>query len=295
VIVVDAPGIGFPTARFARARGIPVVYFITPQTWLWSPARAVERLRRHADIVVPVFEREADLYRRGGLDVVYGGHPMVDDLEARLAQEADATSADGRRTLAVVPGSRRHAIRRLLPPMLDAAAAVASQAGLHVQVSLAAEPLRDEVESIVRNHGAQAQVSTQALAALLGGSRVAIAASGSNLLEAVAAAVPAVACYRIDELSYAYADYVIGLRSKLPAFTIPNLIAEEPVVPELIQHDVTGDRIAFHALQLARDGAARAAVLDGYARVRAKLGAPGATRRVAEALTARVGTAVAAR
>jgi lipid-A-disaccharide synthase len=290
VIVIDSAGISFPMARYARSLRIPVVYYITPHSWLWNPAGSVARLRAHADIVVPVLKPEADLYESSGLTVVFHGHPLVDDLPDRVQTTAATSQATSAATgLAIVPGSRRHAIRRLLPVMLDAASLIAERAGIRdARIAMASEAFRGEVDAALGNHHTLSLTLDTTLAHVLDRSRIAIAASGSNLLEAVAAGVPVVACYRLDPISYAFADYVLALKDRIPAFAMPNIIAGEPIVPELIQDDVTAERIAGHALRIARDGPARDAVLEGYARVRERLGAPGATRRIAEELVTRL-------
>ncbi|MEW5981243.1 MAG: hypothetical protein AB1806_02610 [Acidobacteriota bacterium] len=288
IIVIDAPGIGFPVARMGRSLGIPVVYYVTPQTWLWDPEGSVARLRRLTDVVVPAFPFEAELYRRGGLDVVFEGHPIRDDATS-VAAAAHQPNAPDRVTLGLAPGSRRHAIRRLLPPMLDAAGQLrGSGAVTTILVSLASEALRPDVERLVGERPALGATIVEDFAQLLQESTALIAASGTNLLDTVLADVPVVACYRIDAVSYWIAEYVMDLRSRIPAFTVPNLLARQAVVPELIQSEVTGTRIAWQALRLLTDEHARRAELSGYQLVRAALGEPGVVERIAAALVRRL-------
>jgi lipid-A-disaccharide synthase len=292
LIVIDAPGISFPMARFGRSLGLPVAYYVTPQTWLWDPRGAVDRLRRSVDIVVPAFGAEADLYRRAGLDVLFEGHPIRDDAAWPVPGEERVRPQEsgGQAVVGLVPGSRRHAIHRLLPPMLDAAGQLreAGAAG-PVVVSLASERLRSDVESRLNGQATNGVSLTGDFAGVLRRSSVLIAASGSNLLDAVLADVPVVACYRIDPVSYWIAEYVMNLRGRLPAFTLPNLLARQAVVPEMIQSDVTGTRLAWQAIRLLGDEEARGAMLSGYRMVRAALGEPGVVARIAAALVNRLG------
>ena len=308
VLVIDAPGLCLPVAKFAKSLGIPVVYYITPQAWMWDPVGAVEKLRARTDIVVPVLEAEADLYSSRGLSVVYHGNPIVDDLgrlspgngEANLStsgangtggagSDVHSVRTDAPSALAIAPGSRRHTIRRLLPAMLDAADIVRRRTDIRqIEIALADAAFRDDVERELARRSLSWTIIEDGLAPLLARSRVAMSASGGNLLEAVAADVPVVACYQIDPVSYAVADHVMHLKRRMPAFTIPNILAGEPVIPELIQRDVTPERIASHVVRLSREGPARQAVLDGYAEIRRSFGKPGVARRVAEEIVARL-------
>jgi len=289
VMVIDAPGISFPFARIARAAGVPVTYFVTPQTWLWNPDGACKRLRRHADVVIPTLEAEASIYERARLPVIYEGHPALDDLVAtygdRPDQQPRSRSSPRATGIGLVPGSRRHAIRRLLPIMLDAVDLIDSEgARPRVLVGLAATSLRDEIERHLARCRRPVEVVAEGLAPLLRASDVVLASTGGNLLEAVYADAPAVACYRVDTMTHAIARYGMRLDGRLSAFALPNLVAGEPIVPELIQAEVTAANLAAHALRLLRDDGARRAMTEGYQRVRSRLGRPGVNGRIAERL-----------
>jgi lipid-A-disaccharide synthase len=287
VMVIDAPGISFPFARIARAAGVPVIYFVTPQTWLWNPDRACERLRTHADVVVPTLEAEAAVYERARLPVIYEGHPALDDLVATYGDRAcTPPRAKGGRpaiTIGLVPGSRRHAVRRLLPIMLDTVDLLdADGARPRVLIGVAATSLQDEVERQMTHRRRPVEVVAEGLAQVLRASDVVLASTGGNLLEAVYADAPAVACYRVDAMTHAIARYGMRLEGRLSAFALPNLVAGERIVPELIQAEVTAENLAAHALRLCRDDGARQAMTDGYRRVRDRLGRPGVNARIAE-------------
>ena len=313
-IVIDAPGISFPFARVARSAGVPVVYFVTPQTWLWNPRGAVERLRSHADIVIPTLEAEAAIYERAGLPVIFEGHPALDDLietyGAATREELGGVQPPSQRCgtrskssrcfggprgappfrIALVPGSRRHAIRRLLPVMLDALDVVERSIGVgQVLVSVAAPGLRPAVDACLRGRSRRVRVVQGDLWAVLAASDVVLASTGSNLLDAIFADVPVVASYRVDSLTSLVAKYGMRLQARLPAYTLPNLIAGGPVVPELIQSDLTARRLADAAVRLLTDEGARDAMRRGYARVRDRLGRPGVNSRIAQELAGRLG------
>ncbi len=300
-MVIDAPGISFPFARIARAAGVPVIYFVTPQTWLWNPASAVERLRTHADIVIPTLAAEAAIYERAHLPVIYEGHPALDDLVETYGEDpcrppsprsgltfssrcfgGTGTSAI---TIALVPGSRRHAIRRLLPVMLDATELVRLRVSVgEIRVSVAAPALRADVDGCLRGRSDGVEVVEGDLSAVLKASDVVLASTGGNLLEAAFAGVPAVACYRVDLFTYLGAKHLLRLDTRIPAYALPNLIAGDRIVPALIQQDVTARRLADAVVRLATDESAREEMRAGYRRVRAAMGRPGVNARLADRL-----------
>jgi lipid-A-disaccharide synthase len=291
-IVIDAPGISFPFARVARSAGVPVVYFVTPQTWLWNPRGAMKRLRSHADIVIPTLDAEAKIYENGGLPVIYEGHPALDDLlEARASRVPIPARATGSgAAVGLVPGSRRHAIRRLLPVMLDALDVVERSVGVgEVLVSVAAPGLRPAVDACLRGRSRRVRFVQGDLWTVLAASDVVLASTGSNLLDAAFADVPVVASYRVDSLTSLVARYGMRLQARLPAYTLPNLIAGEMVVPELIQSDLTARRLADAAVRLLTDEGARDAMRTGYEKVRTSLGVPGVNARIASRLLMQLG------
>lgn len=316
-MVIDAPGISFPFARVARAAGVPVVYFVAPQTWLWSPGRAVERLRAHADVVIPTLEAEAAIYERARLPVIYEGHPALDDLvetygeppshrssspcsSRRFGEPGPPSQRSGLQSssrcpgapgpsppfnVALVPGSRRHAIRRLLPVMLDALDIVKRRVRVgKAIVSVAAPALRAEVDACLRGRRNGEEVVEDGLSAVLSASDVVLASTGGNLLDATFAGVPAVACYRVDLLTYLAAKHLLHLDMRIPAYALPNLIAGDRIVPTLIQRDATPARLADAAVTLMTDERARASMCAGYGKVRAAMGTPGVNARIAGSL-----------
>jgi lipid-A-disaccharide synthase len=293
-IVVDAPGISYPFARVARAAGIPVIYFITPQTWLWNPRGTVERLRAHADVVVPSIEAEAEIYERAGLSVIFEGHPALDDLvedrhrsEARRphAEPGSAREHAKRARVGLVPGSRRHAIARLLPAMLDAVELLEARLPIgETLVSVASPSLRPRVETVLASRPRRVFIVEQDLWKVLTSAGVVLASTGGNLLDAVFADTPAVAAYRVDAATYWIARHLMRLDKRVAAWALPNLIAGDRFVPELLQRDVTAARLADAAARLLTDETARESMRRGYERVRAALGTPGVNARIAERL-----------
>ena len=274
VVPVDYPGFNLRIARRARAQGLPVLYYVAPKVWAWRPGRAAG-LARTADHVAVILPFETDLLRAAGVRATFVGHPLLDRPEQLPTRErfCEAWGLDpGRRLLAVLPGSRGQEIRRHLRPFVTAAGRIVEAHPDVVPVlaraaGVAAAPLRASGLPVVDD-----------TRALLRHAACGIVKSGTATLEAALEDLPCVIAYRTSAPTWAVARRVV----KVDHFGLPNLIAGERVVPELIQHDMTPARIASALLPLLVEGGPeQRRQLEGLARVRSLLGTPGAAARVA--------------
>lgn len=274
VIPIDYPGFNLRLARFARASGIPVLYYIAPQVWAWHRSR-VRDMARDADEVAVVLPFEEDFLRRGGVKARFVGHPLLDRPEPALSREAWARSVGldpERPVLALFPGSRAQEVRRHLALFSAAAERVAAR--------------RPEVQPVVGVPGGIDRAVyagsrwplVDSASGLLPHATAAIAKSGTTTLEAALAGTPLVVVYRMNALSYALAKRLV----KVPHIALANLIAGARVAPEFVQDAATPDALADAALPLLEARSAeRARMAEGFARVRERLGGPGASARVA--------------
>jgi lipid-A-disaccharide synthase len=284
VVAVDAPGFNFPLLRAARKQGIATIYYVCPQTWLWNPHGATARLRAAAGRVVAVLPEEARLYRRAGLATIHHGHPLVDMVgQPDPGGPADRLdSEDGAIPIGLLPGSRHHEIRRLLPLMCDAMNIAAAAMGpIHVRVGLASDRWADALERARRLVGPRVRLTRATAEEALTKSSVSLAASGSVLLEACLLDAPVVMTYRLDRATHWIGYHFLRIHEKLPHYALPNLIARERIIPEIVEGEAVPERLAEAVCRLAQDADARRRMRDGYRRVRAELGSPGVTRAVA--------------
>lgn len=271
VVLIDFQGANVRLAARAGARGVPTAYYILPQEWLWGLPGGATKVAASADRLIAVFQAEAEAYRAAGGRVDFVGHPLIDLL-------ADVTPArpPGSPFVALLPGSRAQEVRRLLAPMLGAAAIIAArQPGARFLLPVPAPALEAEVRAAVARSGLAIDVVADGGPAAWAAADVAIAASGTVVLEAAILDVPCVAAYRVSALTAFLARWLLRVRH----VTLPNIVAGKAVVQELLQGEARAERLAEAALALLADPAA---IRAGYAEVRARLGGRGAIARAAE-------------
>jgi len=273
VIPIDYPGFHVRVARAARTAGIPVLWYIAPQLWGWWPKRAV-RFAGVVDRLAVILPFEAAFFRQVGIEATFVGHPLLDSEPAPARADARASLglADGARTLAIFPGSRRREIRTLWPVMRDAARKLLRD-GTCAEVLVAATSWGEYGETdgfrIVRDDPATVLAAADAV----------IAKSGTTTLQAALADVPMVVAYSINPLSFRLMRKLFTTQW----FALPNLIAERQVVPEVLQDHLNAEALVA-AMRPLLDPASesRRSQREGLAEVRRRLGGPGASDRVAE-------------
>lgn len=274
VMLIDYPGLNLRIARYAHEAGVPVLFYIAPQVWAWKAGRA-ERLARSADHIAVILPFEVEIFERVGGTVTFVGHPLLDDPEP-VPERADFMRNlgldPGRPVLALFPGSRHQELRRHLRVMLDTAARV-RQERPDVQVAVARAWSVSELPEC-----AGAAVTPDGRA-LLAHAHAAVVKSGTSTLEAALAGVPFICVYKTHPLTFAIARRLVRTQH----IALANLVAGERVVPEILQGDVTPERLSEELRPFLEPGSSeRARVIERLARVRTLLGEPGAATRVAE-------------
>ncbi|MBU4461039.1 MAG: lipid-A-disaccharide synthase, partial [Verrucomicrobia bacterium] len=279
-ILVDYPGFNLRLAPELRKRGVKVVYYVCPQVWAWHRSR-IGSMARTIDRLAVIFPFEVDAFRGTGLRVDYVGHPLVDETATALRAPPAALPWRGAGPrIALLPGSRRQEIRRILPALAGAAGEIARR---HPDASflLAApsEPVADIARGVLAGHpGAdRIPIVTGVTREVLRQARAAWVASGTATMEACLMGCPQAVVYRTHPLSYHIGKALI----RVPHIGMVNLVAGRGICPELIQHEATPGWLAEAVDPLLGDTPQRAAMLAGYEEVRAKLGGGGAAERAA--------------
>lgn len=300
VICIDYPGFNMRLAALARSKGIPVLYYFSPSAWAWGRARA-RKLAELGVTILAVFPFEADVYREAGAEVVFVGHPLLDRVRPSAGREQvrrelglpdaglpeDGLPEDGlpeAPVIALLPGSRRHELQQLLPPMLAAARLVAEERpGARFVLPMAYTLHRHDVERLIAAGGVPVTVVEGRTYDVLHAADAALIGMGTATLEAALLGVPHVACYRVSGATYQVARFLV----KVPYYAMPNIVLGRRVVPELIQAQVSGENLARELLGLLVPER-RAAVKAELAQVRTRLGEGGAAGRAAAAVLQRV-------
>ena len=275
-IGIDAPDFNLGVERWLKQRrgtnGLPrTVHYVSPSVWAWREKRA-EKIGLSADRVLCLFPMEPPIYQRHGVDARFVGHPLADAMPLepdRAAAREELRLDPARPLLAVLPGSRVGEIERLADDFLAAAARVlAAEPALQVVAPMANRHARAAFERVLGNHPDAATLQP-ALHVIDGNARtlmiasdVILLASGTATLEAMLAKRPMVVGYRVSGLTY---RMVKGLGMlKVDHYALPNVLAGEPLVPELMQHDCTPDRLAEAVLRWLRDPVAVARLVPRF-------------------------------
>ena len=277
-IGIDAPDFNLGLERWLKDRGIRTVHYVSPSVWAWRESRA-ERIGRSADRVLCLFPMEPSIYARHGVDARFVGHPMADAMTldpdraaARARLDLDASAP----VLALLPGSRIGEIARLAADFLDAAARVqVAVPTLQVVAPMASAQARGVFEGVLASHAAAdalrpaLRITDGDARAAMVASDVVLLASGTATLEAMLAQRPMVVAYKIAPLTHAIVKG-LGLL-KVDHYALPNVLAGEQVVPELMQRDCTPEALAQAVLRWLGDPAAVAALQPRFRAIHASL------------------------
>jgi lipid-A-disaccharide synthase len=281
LIVIDSPDFHFRLAPKIRRLGVPVIYYVGPQIWAWRRGR-LNTIREFTDRMLVIFPFEEQIYRDGGVPVQFVGHPLV-ELVKTSATRAEFLGALGLAasapTVAILPGSRSNEVSRILPDLARAAALIRRTVP-SAQFVVARAPrldggLFDPMRVLTSAAIVEGDTDT-----VLASSDVALTASGTATVQTALHDTPMVIVYRLSPLTYRLGRRLVNVTS----IGMVNLIAGEKIVPELVQDDFAPAEVAREAVSMLTDRARAGRIREGLARVRARLGGPGASRRAAQAV-----------
>ncbi|MAR74524.1 MULTISPECIES: lipid-A-disaccharide synthase [unclassified Halomonas] len=289
MVGIDAPDFNLGLERQLRESGVTTAHYVSPSVWAWRQGR-VKGIARSVDAMLTFLPFEAAFYVKHRVPVAFVGHPLADELplvnDRRATREALGIAADAR-VLALLPGSRRNEIRFMGETFLEAAERlVKARPGLAVVIPAATPERRQELEALLA-----ARPALAACVSLLDGqAREAMVASDLVLLASGTAALEAMLCHRPMLVGYRMAPMthrIARLMVKTEWISLPNLIARESLVPELIQDEASSEAIATRLGELLDDEAARTALEARFAAMHEGLQRD-ASRRAAEAIEALV-------
>ena len=282
-VAIDFPDFNFRLMAALRGLGIPIVYYVSPQLWAWRSGR-MQTMKEMVDKVLVIFPFEEALYQKAGVPVQFVGHPLVDLAHAEQPRSAflrDRGLVPDAPTVALLPGSRPNELHRIAPAIIAALPHIRERVP-DVQFVVACAPnLADALFTpFLTESRAQVALVHDRTDDALAASDVVITASGTATVQAALHERPMVVVYRLSPLTYALGKPFV----KVETYAMPNLVAGQRIVPELIQSDFTPRRVADETVAFLTDRERHARTREALRRVREKLGAPGASGRAAEAI-----------
>lgn len=288
-VLIDFPEFNLRLAKALHERGVPVVYYISPQVWAWRKGR-VKTIARVVDAVLVLFPFEAAFYEGHGVEAIHVGHPLVDEVP-ELPQAWDRPGDGGAPgdepfRIALLPGSRTSEVEVLLPVMLESVERLALDVPVLARVVQAPTIPRKMIDEAVALSGLPVRiVSGREHYRTVADSHFALCASGTATLEVGLLGTPMAVLYRLGGWTYLMGRLLV----RLPHVSLVNLVLGRGVVPELLQSRARPEVVAQTLLELLRDPAAIGAMRRGLAELRTRLGARGASERAAREVLRRLG------
>ncbi|AWY02361.1 lipid-A-disaccharide synthase [Marinomonas primoryensis] len=251
-IGIDSPDFNMPLARKLKKSGIPTVHYVSPSVWAWRQKR-IFNIKKSVDLMLALFPFELPIYHEHNIPIVCVGHTLADEIPL------DSDALEARDTLnlgpingpvfGILPGSREGEVSRLAPLFVETMKRIKQKEPDAVFLMPAANAARRvQIESILEGANAEAILIDGQSRTVMAASDAILLASGTAALEAMLVKRPMVVSYRVNKLTYAIMSRMI----KVPYVSLPNLLANEALVPELLQDAATPDNLATRLLQTWR-------------------------------------------
>ena len=264
IVLVDYPGFNLRMASFAKGLNIPVIYYISPQIWAWKKGR-IKKIKRDVDTMMVILPFEKEFYQNEGMEVKFVGHPLLDVIPEPSKEQKN------KKLVALLPGSRKQEIRRILPILSSlpammpdfefVVAGAPSQTPLYYEQFIDAKELTLEMDNTYD---------------LLQRASFAVVASGTATLETALFQVPQVVVYQASQSFYRIMKRII----KIPYISLVNLIMDKEVVKELVQENFTPEKVV-KALNKLNTEEGNLQLMEAYKELRELLGQEGASKRAA--------------
>lgn len=281
VILIDYPDFNLAVAKAARRHNIKVLYYISPQIWAWRQSR-IEQIKKTVTRMAVILPFEVETYRRHGFAADYVGHPLLDMIKTTYSKKDSRKKFnlhEDKITIGILPGSRMSEIKKLLPELLQAATIMKdSIPELQFVVPLADTLEEKNLTGIIAGFPIEVNVISGHTYDVVSCADLALVASGTATLETALLKVPMIIVYKISPLSY----FIGKLFVRVENIGLVNIIAGKTIVPELIQNDANGARIAREALSILGDETKKQTMIRELEAIRSRLGEPGAAIKTAQ-------------
>jgi lipid-A-disaccharide synthase len=269
VVLIDYPDFNFRVAERAKALGIKVLYYVSPQIWVWRPGR-INTMKRVVDRIAAILPFEVELYEQAGIPCEFVGHPVMEEMASVTSDKTEAKRVLGldadKSYITLLPGSRHNELSRLLPLMLETARLIRRELpeyGLVLSAAPSIDPER--YRPIFSEFERMGVVITRQNAVLLyTASEAAVVASGTAALQGVFRETPMVVVYKINWITY----FILKAMVKVKYVNIANIILDKEAIPELLQHKATPRAVLDRLMPFIRDKARREALVADLRTVR---------------------------
>ncbi|MEE8574380.1 MAG: lipid-A-disaccharide synthase [Thermodesulfobacteriota bacterium] len=284
VILVDYPDFNLRFAKEAKKRGIPVVFYISPQVWAWRAGR-VKKIAKLVDKMLVVFPFELPIYEAEGVNVEFVGHPLTDSAVCGMTklEAKDHFGYDKYESIVtLLPGSRSAEVERMMPLMIEAAEQIKGVTRWKIRFIIPVADSIDDaaIDGCIKDSLLDIKVVRGEMYAALRASDAAVVTSGTATLETALIGTPMLIVYKLSNLSYLIGRALIGVKS----VGLPNIIAGRPFVPELLQWKATPLKVCEEVISLLEDSMAIDTATEGYSEIKEKLGEGGASIKAAKAV-----------
>ena len=282
-ILIDFPDFNLRLAKEANKRGIPVFYYISPQVWAWRKGR-VKKIEKLVHKLVVILPFEVPFYRQRSVDCEFVGHPLIDIVKPHLSRDEalEILRLDkGKRTIGLLPGSRREEVQKLLPVLLKSAHLLLRDfPNLQFIIPIAPAINRFEIEEYIARFHLDIRVVEEHIYDVVNICELIITASGTATLEAAIMNTPMIIVYKVSCFSYLVGRLLVKVKS----IGLVNLIAEKRIVPELIQGQASPINIFNEASKMLKNPHLLSVIRGELDNVKEQLGAPGTSQRAAQIL-----------
>lgn len=281
LVLIDYPDFNWRLASEAKKLNIPVFSYIPPSAWAWRKGRA-KKVAQMADKIVAIFPFETKVYEQAGADISFVGNPLLDNVKSSMTKEQAwkffAINPEDDNIL-LLPGSRRQEIDKMLEPMLSAGEIIKKErqrAKFFLPVAPGIDV--DQINKKIKETNLDVKLCYEKTYDLMNCCDFAIATSGTVTLEAALMGLPSVVLYKMSSFTY----HIAKLFVKVKFFSLPNILADEKILPELLQDEVNGEKIATEASLLFKDTDTAKEVKHKLEQIKLKLGSPGVVERIAK-------------
>ncbi|MBD2441107.1 lipid-A-disaccharide synthase [Nostoc sp. FACHB-110] len=287
VLLIDymGPNLGIGTYMQKNLPGVPVVYYIAPQEWVWSMSlRNTSRIVGFTDKLLAIFPEEARYYQNNGANVSWVGHPLIDrmqDAPNRQAARAKLGIASEQIAIALLPASRQQELKYLVPIIFQAAQTIqAKLPEVHFWIPLSLESFREPIAAAIQSYGLRATIISGQQKEVFAAADFAITKSGTVNLELALLNVPQVVVYRLNPITVWIARKI--LKGSIPFASPVNLVVMKEIVPELLQEVATPENITQAVMEILLNPERRQQTLTDYTEMRKSLGDLGVCDRAAQ-------------